>query len=135
MTEVIFRHFRPHAYDKKTHQLCPLVNGGVSFGVVHSGDYWLYICPESIPFSTKQAVKSLRETIQRKVEPWGRIPLDKSPLLDQLIKSVLAEDSELPVSKVAQQVLDIKLYNSYAQHLEQKAEIEKANSRIFYEEN
>lgn len=54
-------------------------------------DFWIYICPLDAEFSSRVAVKKLREVASQGVEPWGKITLDGSPLTEQLVKAVVRE--------------------------------------------
>lgn len=104
----IFRHLRPVWYDSIRAEILPMKNGGISFYLQPVNDshgayyYWIYICPMEIPFSSKSAVKALRDRSERKVAPWGKIQINDDPLILQLLKSLMAE-SDLPshASKMA----------------------------------
>lgn len=107
--------------------MVPSDQGGFSVLVVPSDkdfyEYWLYICPKDSQFSSKQAIKSLRDVYLRGVEPWGGFknkPL--VPLVDQVIKSLLKEEGgELP-SSVAEDVLAIIMENSVQANKKLEAE-------------
>ena len=85
-------------------------------------DFWVYVCPRDITFSSKQAVKSLWEAYERGTVPWGTINMSTEPLLDQLIRFMINEQTSLP-SEVGQQVLEIVITNSTAEHSVQKTKI------------
>ena len=77
-------------------------------------DYWIYICPKDVQFSSKQSVKSLRDTSAKGTVPWGTIELDNTPMLDQLIASVLASTHHLP-TEVNAYIRTILLFNNYSE--------------------
>jgi len=114
----IFRHLRPHWYDRRKHQLVPQPMGGLSFMLVPSAaqtyDFWIYICPEDAPFSSKQAVKTLRECIPKRIVPFGTLTLDETPLIQQLTKYLISEMMALP-SEASKQALTINLINAFAE--------------------
>ena len=83
-------------------------------------DFWIYVCPLEITFSSKQAVKSLWDAYERGTVPWGTIVMSAEPLLEQLIRFMINEQTNLP-SEVGQQVLEIVITNSTAEHAVQKA--------------
>ena len=66
--------------------LCPISEG--------TYQYWIYICPKNAQFSSKAAVKKLREVQQTGTVPWGELHLDDSPILNQLVTA--AVNSDLP---------------------------------------
>lgn len=119
----IFRHFRPVWLDERNACLKPSAHGGITFLVSPTGpktyDFWIYICPPSISFSTRQATRALRDRCTRQVVPFGTISLvEGRPLLDQLISFMLRDSSALP-SEAGQMVLDILINNMYfAERLE-----------------
>ncbi len=117
MVAEIFRHLRPSWFNRKTHAIEPLTHGGVSFLLRPTGartyDFWLYICPEDVSFSARQAVKTLRETAERGTVPWGTLTLGDEPIIEQLTRSIIYEQHVLP-SEVGHQVLKIVMVNSYA---------------------
>ena len=97
-------------------------------------DYWIYICPKDIQFSTKQAVKSLRATQARGAVPWGTIEMDGTPILDQLTNSVLANRNGLP-TEVSAYVREIIQFSNMS---EAKAREFKSNAEVnreLYETN
>lgn len=111
----IFRHIRPKWFNKKRLTLDNLPVGGLSFLFLPTDshgeyNYWIYVCPASIPFSSVTAVNKLRGAVENNVKPWGTITIGKYPILQEAIKSVLAEEDELP-SKVAHHLFQIMLTN------------------------
>lgn len=116
MTE-IFRHLRPKRYNMATHEIVTQKFGGISFMLKpvceKTYDFWIYLCPKSAIFSTKQSVKTLRDRRDEGVVPFGRIVLDDSPLMDQLVAFVIKEKMELP-SDASKLALEIILSNSHA---------------------
>jgi hypothetical protein len=113
----IFRHLRPHWYNRTSHTIEPLTHGGVSFLLKPTAertyDFWIYICPEDASFSARQAVKSLRDVQARGVVPWGTLTLADDPIIEQLSKFIITEQHVLP-SEVGHQVLKIVMVNGYA---------------------
>jgi hypothetical protein len=133
----IFRHVRPQWFNKNRLALENLPAGGISFLFLPAENfkeynYWIYVCPENIMFSTGTAVKRLREVASNKVKPWGTITLDDSPILSAALKSVLAEKDELP-STVATHLFSIMITNFGAQHLLEMYTQKAANARVHYE--
>lgn len=96
MTE-IFRHLRPRVVDESGMKLSTLSMGGVSFLLrpVDTGVYnfWVYLCPPSAMFSSRQAVKSLRDRADAGVVPYGTISLNDSPLIEQLVNFICSNTS------------------------------------------
>jgi hypothetical protein len=135
----IFRHFRPRWYDRKTHELKPLKNGGISFllkphPVQGDYSYWIYICPLDVPFSSKQAVKSLREAYDRNIVAWGHVSIGADPVVDVLVRSVITEQDAFAGSEVGKQALAIVLKNMDAEHAMVKAEEKMRKAKVFYKE-
>lgn len=97
-------------------------------------DYWIYICPKDIQFSTKQAVKSLRDTAARDAMPWGTINLDGTPIIDQLIGSVLASRHGLP-SEVSAYVREIIGFSNYSEARMSEFKDNAAANKAIYETN
>jgi hypothetical protein len=106
----------------------PLANGGISYLVEATGkdqyQYWVYGCPPDIPFSAKQAIKSLKEVKERGTKPWHFIQTDGEPILDSLIRSVINEDNGMP-SEIAHQALVYLIHNNYSEI--RKDEITQSN--------
>jgi hypothetical protein len=94
-------------------------------------DYWIYICPKDVQFSTKQAVKSLRDTAARDAMPWGTIELDGTPIIDQLIASVLSATHGLP-SEVTAYVRDILSLSNQAEARLSEHKLRASVSRVIY---
>lgn len=136
MTE-IFRHLRPKWYDRKTHEIIPQKFGGISFLLTpvseKTYDFWIYMCPQSAMFSTKQAVKTLRDRVAEGIVPFGRIVIDDSPLMDQLAKFLIQEQMVLP-SDAAKYALEIIITNSYAQKKHAQKEQQSSNTARAYVE-
>jgi hypothetical protein len=114
-----------------------LPNGGISFMFLPADNfkeynYWIYICPETASFSTSIAVKKLRAIASDGVKPWGTIQLDDTSILNKAIKSVLAEEDELP-SSVAKYLFKIMIANFSAEHLFTLYKEQTSNSRNQYE--
>jgi len=90
--------------------ITPQRNGGVSYLVkptdVVRGEYefWLYICPLDSEFSSKAAVKRLREVANAGVAPWGRFTLDTWPLMDYLVWHTSRTDLPTEAGKLADQI-------------------------------
>ena len=131
----IFRHLRPHWYDKRTHQLVPQPFGGISFLLKPTAekqyDFWVYICPDDTAFSARQAVKSLRERATTGVVPFGTLQLNEDPLVDQLTRYVINEQMVLP-SEASKQLLSITIINAYAQRKKEAAEASaKASAKVY----
>jgi|SRR5579859_537495 len=131
----IFRHLRPSWYDRKSHTVKPLTNGGISFLLKPTAErtynFWIYICPEDASFSAKQAVKTLREIAARQTVPWGTLTTSDEPIIEQLTKFIIYEQHVLP-SEVGHQVLKIVMVNSYATHKLLNAQGKSAESRKHY---
>lgn len=115
----IFRHLRPLLFNKKAGELVPLTNGGISFMFLPSQqiaeyNFWIYECPDIAPFSAKQAVVSLRRSVERGTVPWGTVELNRNEaILDTAIRFVISEQSALP-STVPEKTLKIILQNAAA---------------------
>ncbi len=113
----IFRHLRPQWYNRAKHLIEPLTHGGISFLLQPVAErtysFWIYICPEDAAFSSRQAVKSLRDTVARGTVPWGTITLTEDPIIEQLSKFIITEQHVLP-SEVGHQVLKMVMVNNYA---------------------
>lgn len=133
----IFRHVRPQWSNKNRLTLENLPTGGISFLFLPAENfkeynYWIYVCPANVIFSTSEAVKRLREAARNGTKPWGTITLDESPILSEALKSVLAENNELP-TKVATYLFSIMITNFGAQHLLDMYTQKAANARVHYE--
>lgn len=106
----IFRHLRPKWFDKKTFSLNTHVNGGISFMLRPTNEgqynYWIYCCPLNIPFSAKQAVKSLRGVVARNVVPWGTLVINENPLIEQLTHELI-QMPDFSVGGIISQIIDI----------------------------
>lgn len=132
----IFRHLRPLWYDKNKHELVPQSNGGISFLLVPTElgtyNYWIYFCPLNVSFSTKQAVKVLRNIYNKGVVNIGAIIINQNePLIHQLIKDVMSENFVLP-SDMAKLVLSIIIINSAQENKKQKIQQSISNTRNQY---
>ena len=137
MKSEIFRHVRPHWVNKARKTIDPLPHGGISFLFLTSGedksyDYWIYICPDDAIFSARVAAAKLRQVAASGVKPWGNISLSSSSILDEAIKSVLAEEDELP-TEVALQLFEIMLTNFGSQHLLDTHVKNASRATSFYE--
>jgi len=134
----IFRHIRPHWFDKRRHSLVPHSQGGISFLLkpVAEGvyDFWIYICPKDIEFSSRQAVKSLREIAARGVVPFGTVTPGDDPLVDSLTRFVINERMKLP-SEASQQLLMITITNGYANKKLIEAKEKMKSYKSHYENN
>ncbi len=134
----IFRHIRPHWFDKRRHSLVPHSQGGISFLLkpVSEGvyDFWVYICPHDIEFSSRQAVKSLREITERGVVPFGTITPGGEPLVESLTRFVINERMKLP-SEAGQQLLMITIANGYANKKLVEEKEKTKSSKSHYEEH
>lgn len=122
----IYRHLRPRWFHSLKHELQPHACGGISFALRATDrqrvyDFWIYICPPTIPFSSKQSVKQLRKSIEQNVKPWSTIELTDEPIIDQLVRSLIKEQHELP-SEVAKQALDIVINNYQSERKKSLAE-------------
>lgn len=132
---MFYRHYRPHWYSRDKHELVPLSNGGVTFliNTVDSNtyEYWIYICPADIPFSGKQAVRTLKKVVESGTSPWDTIQSDGSnPIIDLLVKSVINETNGFP-SDVAKEVLQYFIINETA--LRKKLKAESSSAKHQYE--
>lgn len=131
MEQEIFRHLRSKWYDRRKDDIVPAKFGGISFLLKpvadKTYDFWVYFCPKTAVFSAKQAVKTLRERSQEGIVPFGRIILDDSPLIDQLIKYLVKEQMSLP-SETAHMALEIALVNAYAERTMALARSEEKKS-------
>ena len=87
-------------------------------------DYWIYVCPAEIPFSTKHSVNRLREIVARGTKPWATITLTPDPIIDQVVRSLLKEEQELP-SEVAKQALNIIIVNYQTERKKGLAEMKR----------
>jgi hypothetical protein len=132
----IFRHLRPQWYNRKKHEIEPLANGGVTFLLrpvaARTYHFWIYICPEDAEFSSRQAVKTLREIASRGVVPWGIISLNEDAIVDQLTKFIITEQQALP-SEVGHQVLKMVIVNSYSKWKFLNARDKYADARKHYQ--
>ena len=134
----IFRHLRPKWYDRKTHQIIPQKFGGISFMLrpvaEKTYEFWIYMCPQSAMFSTKQAVKTLRDRCADGVVPFGHIVLDETPLMDQLTRFLIKEQMTLP-SESAQYALEIVITNAYAEKkLLQHQQLSSNSTKVYSQE-
>jgi hypothetical protein len=134
----IFRHLRPQFFDRKSAQLMSGTEGGVSFMLKPSADklynYWIYICPKDVQFSAKQSVKSLRDTSVKGIVPWGTIELDGTPVLDQLIASVLASKHHLP-TEVNAYIRTILMFNNLSEAKLTEFKVAAGLTKYTYETN
>jgi len=110
-TNIIFRHVRPQWFDRETVRLVPKKNGGISFAAVcadedHGYDFWIYQCPLDVPFSSRQAVKSLRDIVANDVAPFGFIRLEDEPIVQALIRFIVQERGVFP-TETGKLMLDI----------------------------
>jgi hypothetical protein len=91
-TSEFFRHLRPQWFDLSRRELKAHPNGGVSFLLVpvaeRTYDFWVNICPEDAPFSSRHAVDSLRKVRAAGTAPFGQLQLDERPIFDQLVEEV-----------------------------------------------
>ncbi len=137
MTE-IFRHLRPKWYDRKKHEIVPQKFGGISFLLTPVSEktynFWVYMCPQSAIFSTKQAVKTLRDKALGGIVPFGQIVMDDSPLMDQLAKFLIQEQMALP-SESAHYALEIIITNVYAERKLEQKEKQSLNMVSVYKED
>jgi hypothetical protein len=89
MKTEFFRHIRPVYFDKQRMELMKETNGGFSFLIRALPEdqyaFWVYVCPQSIPFSSKPAIKALRERVSNGIEPFGTFKIDQGiiPSLSQ----------------------------------------------------
>lgn len=111
MKNEIFRHFRPTWFNAARAEIEPATHGGISFlfrpvNNTPRYDYWIYIVPESISFSTKGSVVALRDTANRGIKPWGTIMLGTEPILNEAVNSLIQGDGQLPteVARLAQRI-------------------------------
>lgn len=134
----IFRHLRSHWFDHKTHRLIPNTHGGISFLLRPSAqgkyDFWIYMCPNDIVFSARQAVKSLREAVARETVPFGTIELTDEPILDLLTRFIVDERMVLP-SEASKQMLAITIINGWAKKKMEQAQQKAVGAKKEYEEN
>jgi len=97
----IFRHFRPVYYDKSKHVILPETCGGVSFLLSpieqSKYEYWVYICPLKISFSSKQAISTLRK-VKEDIDPWGSIIMDGRKIIDLLLEDCRFREFLFPTS-------------------------------------
>lgn len=132
---MFYRHYRPHWYNRDKHELIPHVNGGVTFFIKaidpDTYQYWIYICPPDIPFSSKQAVRTLKKVVDSGTKPWDTIKSDgSSPIIDLLVKSIVTESNDFP-SQVSKDVLQYFIQNLTANNKKSKAE--NSSSKHQYE--
>lgn len=52
-----------------------------------SYDFWVYVCPLDAEFSSRAAVKRMRDVAKDGVVPWGTIEMDDRPLIEQLTEA------------------------------------------------
>jgi len=132
----IFRHVRPQWYDRRAHRLAVHSRGGISFLLrpqsERTYDFWVYICPEEVEFSAKQAVKALRDTVGRGTVPFGTVVLNEEPIIDVLTRYVVNENMALP-SSASKQLLSITIINGYANKKLLEAKELAGTSRKAYE--
>lgn len=129
---MFFRHYRAHYYNRQTHELVPFQKGGVSFLIESIAEntyaYWIYICPPDIPFSSKQALSTLKRVHANGIKPWDTITSDGSkPIIDLLIKSLINETNDYP-SEVARHALQYLITNTSEARKKLKAESNSAKS-------
>lgn len=102
MSNRFFRHFRPEYFDRKTMDMRPSSHGGISFlfEPVDQGvySYWVYVCPTDAKFSAAAAVHRLNEVLANGVKPWGIINKSDEPILNTAIRSIIAEEHDLPTT-------------------------------------
>ena len=114
----IFRHLRPLLVDDVGIRMTFHPMGGVSFLLRPEAEkvysFWVYICPSNATFSSRQAVKSLRDRANSGIVPYGTIKLDNTPLIHQLISAVLSNSTLLP-SEVPEQIKKIQAFNQQSQ--------------------
>lgn len=132
----IFRHIRPHWFDRRRHDLVPHSKGGISFLLkpIAEGVYnfWVYICPQDVEFSSRQAVKSLRETVEKGIVPFGTITPAGEPLVESLTRFVINERMKLP-SEASKQLLMITITNGYVSKKLQEEKEKLKSSKSHYE--
>jgi hypothetical protein len=137
MRNEIFRHLRPQHCntDRKTLDTGRL--GGISFLFLPSDEgteynYWIYVCPSNTIFSTKTAIRHLREAVSRRIKPWGSVKPQEQSILHAGIKSILSEETDLP-SEAAQHAFKIMM-NNFRAAAELDALLESVSrTRTFYE--
>lgn len=132
----IYRHLRPRWFHSLKHELQPLACGGISFALRATEqqrvyDFWIYICPPDIPFSAKQSVKQLRKNVELGIKPWATITLTEEPIIEQLVRSLIKEEQELP-SEVAKQTLNIIVNNYQVERRKALAEIKRSGAAAAY---
>lgn len=135
----IFRHIRPKWFNKNRLTLDNLPVGGISFLFLPADtfgeyNYWIHVCPDNIQFSAATAVNRLRLAVANNVKPWGKIKLNSEPIQQEAIKSVLAEEDELPTT-VAHQLFKIMLKNFSASYLLDLHMEQTLNTKAAYVEN
>lgn len=137
MTEIC-RHLRPQFINNKNMTLQPNPMGGVSFLMRPTAekqyDFWVYVCPPSIAFSSKQAVKSLRDKADSGIVPYGTITLDGRPLLDQLIEYVKSNHHGFP-SEIPKQVDAMVTNNSRVRIMLEMEKLAARGSIHAYQDN
>ena len=137
MRNEIFRHLRPQHcnLDRKTLDTGHL--GGISFLFLPCGEgaeynYWIYVCPSNTVFSTKTAIRRLREAVARSIKPWGSVKPQEQSILHAGLKSILSEETDLP-SEAAQHAFKIMI-NNFKAVAELDAILESVSrTRDFYE--
>ena len=138
-TAEIFRHLRPKWFSRHRASLETKSNGGISFLFQPTSDpgvydYWIYVCPDDVSFSTKTAVAKLRDAVKRNIIPWGTITLSEDSLLDSAVRSLIAEEGDLP-TQAAHQAFKIVINNLSAARLAELFKARTLEARKQYEEH
>lgn len=131
-----FRHLRPHHLRKNPLSLVPFTNGGISFylrPVAEGYNYWIYICPNDCTFSAKQAAKTLRDSADRGVTPWGHIKLSPEPMVDQLTNDLLRDETGMASAELLEYVKYILHVNGWAAMRRAELQDSMKNAKQYYE--
>jgi hypothetical protein len=114
----------------------PFTNGGISFYLRPAAkgyNYWIYICPKDCPFSAKQAAKTLRDSADRGVTPWGYIKLSPEPMVDQLTDDLLRDEMGMASAELLEYVKYILHINIQAAAQREELKQSIKNSKQYYE--
>lgn len=114
----IFRHFRPHFFNQTRMALEPFKCGGLSFLIVPVEqdvyNFWVYICPEDVGFSARQAVSSLKKIHNQETAPFGTIMLNNISIIEAISQNLINGPHLLP-TEAGKQMLNIMLTNNEAE--------------------
>lgn len=103
-------------------------NGGISFLCLQHEDsrvdFWVYVCPLDAGFSSKAAVRRLRDA-KESAAPWGTFMPTNDPLLSQLCAQVRQTDlpSTVPTILLEMIVNNIEVLHKQQQRFPTQADL------------